>query len=324
MPALDLKEYHKYINVRVSFTNSKSVNGLRARTYIIAGRCHGFYDSSKENSFFYDGNDLKLSIMFDSQGNAQDFIMSLYAMQKTILISNPFVFDRTRDIKEMMSEAALQWILPSDSISTDFDSPEHSINVADYRSDQGSEISTSTASNPENQYLMIENQDNPYLYKLQVYNCHLKSKKDYPESENDPNNILKFSWSLHQRFDGLNTYGNHLVPQIAIKYVKKDCTESVEVTPEYFVVKEKVIIALESPDLAILNSVHSTLKSGSYLKERAIFTFVHVENAERFEENLMAKYKETMEIWRHNLQLGEVIPQPIMEEVKRKRSRKNK
>ena len=40
-------------------------------------------------------------------------------------------------IKEMMSETVLQWILLTDYISTDFDSSEHSINVADYGFNQG-------------------------------------------------------------------------------------------------------------------------------------------------------------------------------------------
>jgi hypothetical protein len=242
-------------------------------------------------------------------------------MQRAILISNPFIFDRDGDVTDVVSETEFKWILPADYVSADSDSPEHSINFADYKSDIGSEVSTSTASNPENQFLMIENQDNPYLFKLQVYNCHLKSKKDYPECENDLNNILKFSWALHQRFDGLNTFGNHLVPQIAIKYVKKECSEPVQISPGYTAVKDKVIIAIESPDLEILNAVHSTLKAGSDMDKatNSVFTFVHVQSAERFRENLMTKYEETTEIWTHSVALGEPIPQPILEQVKRKR-----
>jgi hypothetical protein len=169
---------------------------------------------------------------------------------------------------------------------------------------------------------MIENLNNPYLYKLQVYNCHLKSKKVYPESENDVNNVFKFSWSLHQRFDGLNTYNQHLVPQIAIKFVKKDCSESVPITPEYSLMKDKVIIAIESPDLDILNAVHSTLKPGSIMDQstNSIITFVHVQNADRFKENLTVKYEETKYIWDHTEALGEPIPQPVLEAVKRKRT----
>jgi hypothetical protein len=299
------------------------VNGLRARTYIIASRYHGYYDVNKENSIKYEENDLKLSIMFKTEDNAQNFIMNLYIMQKAILISNPFQFDRMKDVTRIETDTEFSWILPTDYISDDSDSPEHSINVADYKSDVGSEVSTSTLSNPESQYLMIEDQNNPYLFKLQVYNCHLKSKKDYPQFENDANNVIKLSWSLHQRFDGLNTFNQHLVPQIAIKYVRKECSELVPITPEYSITKDKVIIAIESPDLDIVNAVHSTLKAGSVLDQvtNSIITFVHVQNADKFKENLTVKYEETKYIWDHTEALGEPIPLPILDEVRRKRTR---
>jgi hypothetical protein len=277
---------------------------------------------NKEISIKYEGNDLKLSIMFESSGDARDFITNLYAMQQKILISNPFLFDSEKDVTQLQVDSAFSWILPTHYVNDESDSPEHSINIADYLSEVGSEVSTSTLSNPETQYLMIENLNNPYLYKLQVYNCHLKSKKVYPESENDVNNVFKFSWSLHQRFDGLNTYNQHLVPQIAIKFVKKDCSESVPITPEYSLMKDKVIIAIESPDLDILNAVHSTLKPGSIMDQstNSIITFVHVQNADRFKENLTVKYEETKYIWDHTEALGEPIPQPVLEAVKRKRT----
>jgi hypothetical protein len=299
------------------------VNGLRARVYIIAERCRGYYDVSKENSIKYEGNDLKLSIMFESNDNARDFIANLYAMQKSILISNPFLFDRERDVAQVETDMPFNWILSIDYISDDSDSPEYSINVADYKSEVGSEISIGTMSDPETQYLMIENPNNPYLLKLEVYNCHLKSKKDYPDSENDVNNVFKFSWSLHQRFDGLNTFNQHLVPQIAIRFVRKECSELVPITPDYNVMKDKVIIAIESPDLEILNAVHSTLKAGSIMdnSSNSIFTFVHVQNADKFKANLTTKYEETKFIWNRTEALGEPIPPLILEEVKRKRTR---
>ena len=274
-----------------------------------------------EKTIFYDGNDLKLSINFESDGNAQKFVSSLYASQNAILISNPFICNRDRDVKEIVSDFKLKWILCSDYDNSDYDSPDHSINVADYKSNVGSDASSCTVSNPENQYLMIENPNNPYIYKLPVYKCHLKSKKDFPDSENDPNNILKFSWPLHQRFDSLNTYDQQLVPQIAIRFVRSEGSEFVTLPSRYDVMKDKVIIAIESPDIDILNAVHSTLKIGSEFNYEtlSVLTFVHVDNADVFRDNLMFRYNETKTIWDHSLEIGVPIPQSLVEELRRSR-----
>ena len=54
--------------------------------------------------------------------------------------------------------------------------------------------------------------------------------------------------------------------------------ESDVVSPGHTALKDKVILAIESPDLVISNVVHATLKVGSRGQE-PILTFVHVQNA---------------------------------------------
>ena len=83
--------------------------------------------------------------------------------------------------------------------------------------------SVHSSSDPKAFMLTIE--DPNTFYKLELYNCNLMSKKDFPEEERNPNNILKLSWSLHQRFDGLKTTDGR--PQIAIYFVAYEGTEEV-------------------------------------------------------------------------------------------------
>ena len=106
---------------------------------------------------------------------------------------------------------------------------------------------------------MLENPEWGYLVGLEVYDCHLMSVGQYPEEKSNPNNILRLSWSLHQRFDGLHTQGKHMVPLIAIGFVCADRQEQVRVSPGYTEPKYRVKVSIEAPDRRILEAVGSML-----------------------------------------------------------------
>ena len=73
--------------------------------------------------------------------------------------------------------------------------------------------------------------------------------------------------------------------------------------------RDKVKISIESPDLDILNSVGSTLKSGSVYcqSDNKWYSYVHVMSHEDFERCLTFKFNETKELWA-NHQIGDLLP----------------
>jgi hypothetical protein len=172
---------------------------------------------------------------------------------------------------------------------------------------------------------MIEDPERDYISATVLYNCHLMSKKDYPEEEKNPNNILRLSWSLHQRFDGLNTSEKHLVPQIAIGFVRFERQEEMPISVGYAEWKDRVTIFIEARDLRILTKVGNMLKSGSQSspdKEGKIYTFVHVDSHEDFRRCLTTKYEETKRLWS---KYGEGQEIPVEEEeVSRRRRRSSR
>jgi hypothetical protein len=78
------------------------------------------------------------------------------------------------------------------------------------------------------------------------------SKNLYIDEEKNVNNIIRLSWPLHQRFDGLHTHGLHSVPQIAIRFVRSEGITKVTVSPGFEEMRYKVIIIITSLKAIIL------------------------------------------------------------------------
>ena len=87
-------------------------------------------------------------------------------------------------------------------------------------------MSTGCLHDPTDISLMVENSG--FLHGLMVYNYHLVSRGNHRDEKHNPNNILKMSWGLRQRFDGRRTSARREVPQIAISFVSHDGREEVE------------------------------------------------------------------------------------------------
>ena len=176
-------------------------------------------------------------------------------------------------------------------------------------------------SNPIAHLLMIENPNQHYMVRLNVYDCHLMSVSKYPREASNPNNILRLSWALHQHFDGLNTQRRpHLVPWIAIGFVSADKGEQLEVGPGYTELKYRVTVSIESTDQLVMQAVGGMLKAGSSStpdKDGKLYSYVYVDSAADFKRCLTVKYKETKGLWeRYNA--GDELP---VEDLPRRRKR---
>jgi hypothetical protein len=107
------------------------------------------------------------------------------------------------------------------------ESPEHSLSGSPLRADASDTASLVSLRDPTDVLLMVEN--SIFLQGLDVYNCHLMSQGNYKDEKRNSNNVLKMSWALHQRFDGLRTSAEHEHPQVAILFVSNDGREEVVV-----------------------------------------------------------------------------------------------
>jgi hypothetical protein len=121
-------------------------------------------------------------------------------------------------------------------------SPEHSLRGLSVQSPSDT-ASVHSYKDPTSVLLMLE--DLSCFIGLEVYDCHMMSRKDFPEEEKNENNILKLSWALHQRFDGLKTSGPHNHPQIAVSFVCNEGSVDVEAKPGLILTRDKVLVSIE-------------------------------------------------------------------------------
>lgn len=268
------------------------MKGWRAAIYAITARSLGYYNIDKGNSLFYDGDKLKLKILFKTVEHARLFIISL--QERSIIFGLQSKVSMNPDFDVVTLTLEPPYVRAEDYESADFDSPDHSL-FSPIRSDDSA--SAYSISYPEQACLTIEDPNMPYIRGLKMYKCHLMSIKNHPEEEHNDNNFLFLSWPLHQRFDGMVTMGRHEVPQIAIGY-ERVLAENEDVgKPGYPVVRTKVEITIESYDEQILSDVGATLKASSRREGTKLYTFVHVADPVGFSICVLTRYHETKELW---------------------------
>jgi hypothetical protein len=195
----------------------------------------------------------------------------------------------------------------------DSESPNHSLALSDYKSqadDESDAMSIADASDAYHTLQMIEDPNHPILYNRDLYRCHCESQASNKTERYNRNNMLILSWLTHQSFDGLNLVTKqHMVPSIAIGFVKFEGRENLELNKGYPLEKDRVTVSIESPDPKVLESVGLLLKKGSSQDKGKLFSFVHVDDHKEFERFLTIKYNETISLWRKNLKVGSVLPE---------------
>ena len=171
-------------------------------------------------------------------------------------------------------------------------------------------MSIADASDAYHTLQMIEDPNHLILYNRELYRCHSVSQASNKTERYNRNNVLILSWLTHQSFDGLNLVTKqHLVPSIAIQFVKFEGKETLEFTNGYPFQKDKVTISVESPDPKVLESVGILMKKGSQMVDGKLHTFVHVDSWEELKKFLTIKYDETKGLWEKKLKGGTVLPE---------------
>lgn len=69
---------------------------------------------------------------------------------------------------------------------------------------------------------LIDHPKSNLMFGNKVEKCHLKSQSAFPDSRNNPNNILYMSRHLHEHFDGINKIEG--VPSFYVQYIDHEVT----------------------------------------------------------------------------------------------------
>lgn len=186
----------------------------------------------------------------------------------------------------------LKPILFSQYNPEDFESPIQSLE--DFFQCRSSMSSQSTADfitldNPKTKYQSVES----FHSNLLPYQCHIKSKKEFPHLENNENNVIIASWHFHQYFDGLHVSAGF--PMIAIRPISVGNPIQMEDCPSE--VRSQVDIVIECFSDEVAKVIKGWLKLGSDVSSDTLKTWVYVKDAEMFCDCLNWKYEDNKKMW---------------------------
>jgi len=297
----DSSNQFRYFKVSARIVNALSYRAWRARIFVLADDCYGFYCAGGEpESIYYEEKTLVLNVLFKSEVDARRFrsLLQRRALQFCIISSVTV----SESYEEVVLPTRAREIYAANYVHGESNSPEHSLVLSDYKSqadEDNDEVTVCDASDAYHTLQMIENPNHPFLYGKDLYRCHLASQASYKKDKDNPNNLLILSWTTHQCFDGLNLVTKqHMVPSIAIRFVEFQGRETLEFTNGYPFQKDKVVISVESPDPKVLESIGLLLKAGSSIVDGKLHSFVHVDSWEEFKNFLTIKYEETTGLWK--------------------------
>jgi hypothetical protein len=293
-------------HVHVELIGSKKVKGIRALVYQIAVKFGGFYVERIADSIYYQGDDLIINLLFSTAENCLQFENHLDEnLQHYLLLglSHIHLARRYPEIR-LPRFSPPNGVFVRDYNSKDSTSENYSIAIT-----RVTHVTFKTTIEEETLLLMIEDPNHDDFIKLRCYCAHLLSQAEYPDEKENINNILWLSWATHQRFDGLNTGGDHMVPQIAISFIKQvvDEEENIIHGSEQ---RYRVQIGIESPDPEVFAVMRLRVKPGSSFSAdgKKILTDVFVQDVDKFKYCLTHKYEETHFIWKQsNVTPGEFV-----------------
>jgi hypothetical protein len=192
--------------------------------YEFASKHSGCYQTVREATIVYEGDYLVFNILFRTEDSTHLFI---HEVSQCALRFDMFSALEMVEIQQLaLPVSRLAFINLYDYLRGEADkSPEYSLNGSPLKADASDTASVASLRDPTDVLLMLENSN--CFQGLDVYNCHWMSQGSHKDKKYNWNNVLKMSWALHQRFDGLRTSEDHnsylwMHPQIAISFVSKE------------------------------------------------------------------------------------------------------
>jgi hypothetical protein len=281
-------------NVQVSISGAKKFKGIRATMYQQA-ELHRAFCKDHRKAIFYDGDDLKLVLLFKQENEAMNFqtLLRQWNVQRPL---GRFPEPDVAKLEQVPLQPDIQPILLNQYEANDEnDSPMTSL--ADF---QGCSLSRPSSIDVETDLGKFQSVEKPEWLLVggcKAYRMHLKNQgakfKHDKALANDENNMLAGTWTFHQFFDGLNH--DKKLPVLAIK--PGEIKEEVEVEPGHK--RRKVMLDIEFHNDVAETAVSVILKNGSKrISPLHWESFVFVRDPKTFNESCQWKYDETKKLWK--------------------------
>jgi hypothetical protein len=197
---LEDENVNQYFLVTAHFIGSKRIKGARQRLYRLAVSFTGYYDGDQP-AMYYDGDDLHIHVVFQSQQRALDFETQINEEFNTYLSpiqSVPFDLVISRVSRHGIGRRIFTHHYQAD----ESESPQDALSM----------VSGTTVINDDSplfKYQRLE-KDSEFGGHFRADRAHLIDKsfctktEGFSQYNNDENNFLALSSNVHKWFDGIN------------------------------------------------------------------------------------------------------------------------
>lgn len=280
----------RYWGVQVIFPESKRKPGWRYEVVRLASILFsGYYgNGSAENSIAYEGFDLHVHLLFESEREARQFLNSLN--ERSTEFDIPLKSDAR--IEEIFTTRKPTGVLLAD-YKNDSGSPAQKKKIGSVSS-YLSGIIPFFNFDAEKVQKMLEKPDLEDIVLVKsLYRMHIAGAAAHPKYSRNPDNFIFASHLLHQLFDGLNLPDSK--PTIRISFEKED-------DRSHLAIKDMkcVWVKILCKDEMTSRFVISRLKIGSYQDTDAALlhhTYMYVFNVRQFKKFLSFKALEYDNKW---------------------------
>jgi hypothetical protein len=288
--------------VKAKYIDAKDFIGIRAAVYKAAVNHNACYSPNRSKSIWYDDQsaDLHISLLFDVKQNALSFrtYLEMWHLNNPLVVK-PGVFSIEENVEVITVESdELSWVLWSDYVSGDSDSPLQSLeDFPASHASLDSALTAISASDPLAQFQSIESKES--FTFLKPYKCHIKDKAKCSEVLKDnPSNFITASSTFHRYFDGMQTVdpitAQPCLPLVAIRPLEVTSEEYVGELP---IKRQKLEIEMQFRSEDVANTI--SFKDGSGKISNVVWkSFIHVEDGKKCQDCLKWKYKKTMTAWK--------------------------
>ena len=259
--------------------------------YKIAQRCHGYYcaDSSTNQTFFYDGANLKFRVWFETKDKAENFQNMLTDMNENHSYFAS-VCEYESDITCVSVDKCSQRIMSKDYNTAEIDeSPYLSLN--DFKSISDSSIVDGDAS--EYAHQSVENLDYWKIFGLKFHRCCLIDKHSqhakHIKFRNNPDNFIYGSVVFHDALDGMNTV--HGEVSLVVLYEEYLGSEDILIEGNYQR-RDKISVIIQFRSRETASPYGKFLKFGTEkIDEYRYRSFLYAQNYEIMKYCLGVKYQ---------------------------------
>jgi hypothetical protein len=252
--------------------------GIRREAYKLAVGHAAYFSHDKKHSIYYYNANLEIRLLFVDMGNAHRFVNNMLE----VVEASQLAATHCEQYATVVPDFTPQLMLTSDYDPCEYPEPTPVMAVPTPLTDAQS-------------LMTLEKRDHDDFRGFPAFCCHLIGDSVGTTYADCESNRLYMTWSMHQRFNGLNSTTKN-VPSIAIRFV--GAGDKMETLPGGLQ-RKRAILTVECLNLDSYEVVCARLKEPftPSIDALEIETYVFPADMETFIDCVTCKYAETRAIW---------------------------